>query len=196
MSATNNMESALRNLNRLSEEEKSAALEELLRNPSKNAINVVLSKVRALDEQHLTDDLLKSFGSAAYSAMHQLDRLRPSQQFGTVHKVSDDLESLLEDAERYAPDTRLCLIARVAGVYSHCVEEGEVFRLLSQGGFETDLCSSMNDALAEITDVDDAVVGKLESAMSQLERVHQRLCSYGIEEFQDVVDEIDRKLPN
>ena len=31
--------------------------------------------------------------------------------------------------------------------------------------------------------MDDAVVGKLESAISQLERVHKRLCDYGIEDF-------------
>ena len=191
-----NTEKALQNLNRLSDEEKHAALEELIRSPLKDATSVVLKKVKALDKKPLTEPLLKSFGSRTHAAIHQLDRLRCSQQFEQVDRVWDDLSELVNDAKRYAPVATVSLLSRIAGVFSHSVENtGEVFKgLTSPGGFHCELPDAMKDALKSIGNVEGEVKGQLENAKSQLERVHSRLTGYCIDEFKEVIDAIDEKL--
>merc|ERR1711973_650503 len=78
---------ALATLQRLSDAEKSALLENLINNPSEDATNLVLKKRKVLDATPISESLLKGFGSRAYRAIHQLDRLRPSQQFNMIGQV-------------------------------------------------------------------------------------------------------------
>lgn len=182
LSASNkkNTEEALENLCRLSDEEKYAALEELIRSPLKDATNVVLKKVKALalDKKpltyttnnigNLTESLLKSFGSRTHAAIHQLDSLRCSQQFKQVDRVWDDLSELVNDAKRYAPVATVSLLSRIAGVFSHSVDTGEVFKgLTSPGGFHCELPDAMKGALKSIGNVEGEVKGQLENAKSQ-----------------------------
>jgi len=187
-----NMQKALNGLCRLSSAEKHSILETLVRDPLQDATNVIIKKTQTLDEKPLTDQLLKEFGSRANSAIHQLDGLRCSQQFERVGDVSRDLCALIKEAKRYSPCVRFSVLCRIAGVFSHSVDTGEVFKGISScGGIQGDLCSDMLEALDEMGDGGDV---QLQDAKAQLERVHSRLADYGIDEFEEVIEMLDSKL--
>lgn len=190
-----NTADALKQLNRLSGDEKHTILQELIRNPLVGAADVVMKKAKIVDNTPLTDEFLKSFGSRAYTAIHQLDELRCSEQYEMVGTVEDDLLKLMEEAKRYSPIAHLNILCRIAGVFSHSTETGEVFKGISQcGGIQHDLCKRMEEALDSIDYVDSEVMDKLGDAKRQLERAHSRLEDYGIDEFQEVIESIDTKL--
>ena len=102
-SVSENSQNELRTLQRLSNAEKSAILKELITNPTEDATNLVLKKRKALDATPISESLLKSFGSGAYRAIHQLDRLRPSQQFSMIGQVDSSLSELCTEAKRHSP---------------------------------------------------------------------------------------------
>ena len=189
-----NSQKALQSLNRLSSLDKHKILETLITNPLEDATNMVIKKTKLLDAIPLTDTLLKSFGSRAYQAIYQLDRLRPSQQFERVGDVSRDLCDLIREAKRYTPITRFCLLCRIAGVFSHSAEDsGEVFKgLTSGGGTPYNLQTDMMEALNDIGDGGN--MQHLSDAKAQLERVDSRLSGYCIDEFKQVLKSLDTIL--
>eukprot|EP00959_Pyramimonas_sp_CCMP1952_P094739 1981867-Pyramimonas_sp.AAC.1 len=68
---------------------------------------------------------LKQWGSAAHRAIHQLDRLRPSQQCDQAGVIHGDLSKLVAEATRLSPENAVQALVRVAGVLSHATDTGE-----------------------------------------------------------------------
>ena len=187
---TESSESFLKSLDRLSDWDKDSILRELIKNPSRSARDLVVKKSKT-NEKPLTEELLKSFGSRAYQAIHQLDRLRPSQQFEMVGTVDKDLYELVKEAKQFTPVAQLCCLARISGVFSHSVDTGEVFKgISSDSGLQYTLCQDMLEALQNVKDLTDEIIDQLTTAKSQLERVHARLTGYGIDDFEEVVQAI------
>ena len=102
-SGSENSQNVLVTLQRLSDAEKSAILEELITNPCEDATNLVLKKRKVLDSTPISESLLKYIGSRAYSAIHQLDHLRCSEQFSMIGEVNSSLSELCTEAKRHSP---------------------------------------------------------------------------------------------
>eukprot|EP00798_Chlamydomonas_sp_ICE-L_P015164 gene15164-21235_t len=155
-----------------------------------SALQTRIEKLLKMKQSKPVD--LKYFGSAANSAIHQMDRLRPSQQFDQSHRVSDDLVALLAEAEQLGkPEHVIQALARIAGVFSHATDTGEVFKCISScGGFQ----SSLAGAQLEELESDDMEWGELRDAYEQLQRMDARLQDYGIEEFDEVLTAMKEKL--
>ena len=187
-------QNALATIDRLTDEEKSAVLRELVENSSFDVTYLLAKKQKLLDQTSVSDSLLNYFGLRASQALHQLDDLRPFQQCEVSRKVSSSLSELVRDTERYPPLVRLACLARVAVEYSHASEStGEVFKSISHG-FGYDICEPMKGALREMTGVAKKAMGQLRIVKQQVERVDKRLSGYGINEFKEVFDEINSKM--
>ena len=190
-----NAQDALATIDRLTDEEKSAVLRELVENSSVDVTNLLVKKRKLLDGTPVSDTLLNDFGLRASQALHQLDDLRPVQQCEMSGQVSLSLSELVKDTRCYPALVRLACLARVAEEYSYAPEStGEVFKSISHG-FGYDLCESMKRALRDLTGgVAKKAMGQLRLAKQQVERVDKHLSGYGINEFKEVFDEINSKM--
>ena len=147
----------------------------------KKTKELLMKKKKEMDEKPVD---LAYYGSEAHRRIHQLDHLRPSQQFTRAFEVKRDLEDLVEEASRHSPEKAVMALARIGGVLSHAPDTGEVFkRIAGCGGIQEDIVDSIKIALKSVTSWD-----VLEDAYAQLGRVHYRLDQYGIEEFEECLD--------
>ena len=183
-------DSALSGLTRLSEREKTAILERLVNDSRLSARKVVCEELEKRDAKPLDPNLLQSFGSRAYRAFHQLDRLRPSQQCEQSHRVTSDIGDLIQEAGQLKAAHAIMALARVAGVMSHASDTGQVFHdtVASCGGIPYDLAEAMKKQLQLVAATD---WGSLKAAYEQMLRVQSRLQDdFAIEEFDPIVSEM------
>jgi hypothetical protein len=77
---------------------------------------------------------LQQFGSQAWHALHQLDRLRPSQQYQQSGTVSEDLNEVITKATKLVNrKNAFRALVRIAGVMSHVDSiAGEIFKCCVQ----------------------------------------------------------------
>ena len=138
-------DAALSGLSRLSEGEKTAILERLVQDTRLSARKIVCEELEKRDSQPLDPNLLRSFGSRAHRAFHQLDRLKPSKQYEESHRVTSDIDDLIEEAGRLKASHAIMALARVAGVMSHASDTGQVFHdtVASCGGIPYFLAEAM-----------------------------------------------------
>eukprot|EP00938_MAST-03A_sp_MAST-3A-sp1_P005410 g5410.t1 len=171
-------------LDRLDEDDMKEILKSLLHSggvTGKKTKELLMKKKKEMDEKPVD---LAYYGSEAHRRIHQLDHLRPSQQFTRAFEVKRDLEDLVEEASRHSPEKAVMALARIGGVLSHAPDTGEVFkRIAGCGGIQEDIVDSIKIALKSVTSWD-----VLEDAYAQLGRVHYRLDQYGIEEFEECLD--------
>jgi hypothetical protein len=73
---------------------------------------------------------LQQFGSQAWHALHQLDKLRPSQQYQQSGRVSEDLGKVITKATNLVnPKNAFRALVRIAGEMSHADSiPGEIFK--------------------------------------------------------------------
>ena len=183
-------DSALSGLTRLSEREKTAILERLVNDSRLSARKVVCEELEKRDAKPLDPNLLQSFGSRAYRAFHQLDRLRPSQQCEQSHRVTSDIGDLIQEAGQLKAAHAIMALARVAGVMSHASDTGQVFHdtVASCGGIPYDLAEAMKKQLQLVAATD---WGSLKAAYEQMLRVQSRLQDdFAIEDFDPIVSEM------
>ena len=171
-------------LDRLDEDDMKEMLQSLLRSggvTGKKTKELLMKKKKQMDEKPVD---LAYYGSEAHRAIHQLDHLRPSQQFTRAHEVTSDLQELVEEASRHSPENAVMALARIGGVLSHAPDTGEVFkRIAGCGGIQEDIVDAIKIAFKSVRNWD-----VLQDAYEQLIRVHYRLDQYGIEEFEECIE--------
>eukprot|EP00931_Biecheleriopsis_adriatica_P088043 TRINITY_DN62437_c0_g1_i1.p1 TRINITY_DN62437_c0_g1~~TRINITY_DN62437_c0_g1_i1.p1 ORF type:complete len:215 (+),score=48.45 TRINITY_DN62437_c0_g1_i1:109-753(+) len=179
-------DAALAGLSRLDESQKTAVLEQLIQDSRLSAAKLVTERLVKLDAKPVD---LQHFGSKAFRAFHQLDRLRPSQQFEQSGRVTDDIHDLITEAERLNAVNAGMALARIAGVMSHADDTGQVFHdtVASCGGLPYSMAEALQNQLRRLGSPDWA---KLAEAYEQLLRVQSRLQDYGIDNFDTIVDEM------
>ena len=177
---------AIAGLARLDESQKTAVLKRLIQDSKLSAAKLITERLLELDAKPVD---VKHFGSQAFRAFHQLDRLRPSQQFEQSGRVIDDIHDLITEAERLNPSGAVMALARVSGVMSHSQDTGQVFHdtVASSGGLPYSLAEALQKQLKRLGSADWA---KLAEAYDQLVRVQSRLQDYGIDDFDTIVDEM------
>ena len=163
---------ALTGLARLNEAEKTSILQRLIKDGRLSATKVVSAVLEKRDAKPVkVQKLLKRFGSDAWHAFHQLDRLRPSQQCNQCHRVTDDINELIEEACRLKAAHAIMALARVAGVTSHAGDTGQVFHEVA-----SEVCYALSTALEEqLQLVHAADWPSLKDAKKQMDRVQTRL---------------------
>ena len=82
----------------------------------KKTKELLMKKKKEMDEKPVD---LAYYGSEAHRRIHQLDHLRPSQQFTRAFDVKSDLEDLVQEASRHSPEKAVMALARIGGVLSH-----------------------------------------------------------------------------
>ncbi|CAJ1380892.1 unnamed protein product [Effrenium voratum] len=181
---------ALAGLSRLNEVGKTSILERLIKDARLSATKVVCEELEKQDAQVVdVQSLQKSFGSRAFRAFHQLDRLRPSQQYEQSHRVTDDINDLIQEAGRLKAVHAVMALARIAGVMSNASDTGQVFHdtVASCGGLTYDLSAALRKQLQLLRATDWA---SLQDAYEQLVRVQGRLEDYAIEDFDGILSEM------
>ena len=102
---------------------------------------------------------MSGYKSQIYEALHQLDRLRPSQQFSMAYKVSQDLGTVISAAEKYHKTgnnigAMQILIAIGKSVANANNIEGEVWKSLHNcGGIDADSAELMIDIIEADEDI-------------------------------------------
>ena len=181
---------ALAGLSRLNEADKTSILERLIKDARLSASKVVSEELEKRDAKPINvQSLLQNFGSRAFRAFHQLDRLRPSQQYEQSHRVTGDIDKLVQEAGRLKAAHAIMALARVAEVMSDASDTGQVFHdtVASCGGVPYSLSAALRQHLNKLSAAD---WSSLKPAYEQLSGVQSCLQDYAIEDFDDIVSEM------
>ena len=135
---------------------------------------------------------LSDYKQRIYEAVHQLDRLRPSQQFSLAYKIHEDLNEIIDEAqELFALQNNNAamqiLIAIAKGISSEANIAGEVFKSLHG-------CAGMDDSIASLM----AEILESDQDMQKNKVVHKaiksiaaNLSDYGDEQYSEILESFD-----
>jgi len=149
-------------------------------------VQTVVSKT--LNSVRNEDVDLGHFKSEIYAALHQLDRLRPSQQFSMAHKVNIDLAEVIESARKYAKagnslGAMQILIAMAKSTASAGGIEGEVWKSLHSGG---SIAYDIAQVMVEVIEKDDQLQSNAR-IKDAVQSVHDEMVGYCIEDYEEVL---------
>eukprot|EP01084_Bolivina_argentea_P161233 280711_1 len=162
-------------------------------------VNIINQSLKYVCVQKIVSKVLNSVGnetinmseikSEIYEAIHQLDRLRPSQQFSMAYKVDQDLNKIVESAEKYYKTgnnigAMEILLAIGKSISNQHNIEGEVWKSIHGcGGIDSDIAALMQKIVEA-----DKNIQQNAKIQSSIESIHSILSQYCIEDYKDVLD--------
>lgn len=171
----------------LSEDQLAEILKEALQ--FKGVQKIVSQKLNVIGNQCVD---LRSIKGDIYEAIHQLDSLRPSQQFSMSYKVDQDLGKVINTANKYwkSGNTNAAmqiLLALAKSVSNEHNIEGEVWKSIhSGGGIDYDIASLMKEIIGE-----DEVLQSNEQIKTSIRSLHCTMSAYCVEDYGEVLQCFD-----
>jgi len=155
---------------------------------------IVAAKLQDAEQENVN---ISEYKSRIYQAVHQLDSLRPSQQFSLAYKIGSDLNEIIGEAEKLAKRGNECgalqvLVSMAEIISNEDSIEGEVWKSLHGcGGTDNDICTKLCGIVEN-----SSTFKQNKGIYRSIARVNATLADYGIEDYEEVLSLFDVQNEN